>query len=1351
MSNPKVFLRGCPPGVQADRYVCFSGGWIYFQRRDAAEDIWVPLGTEISEVGKPVSLNLEGLFLLVDVRPAKGKFHRSLVLTIRNSVWLQNRTGSMLQWCQPAALIPHGIALASKVHSVGPAMHTAVHWDFRTRNKSICFRRATEENSSDWMWSRPVIVEGVQGEFAAKMYRPKRHEQYIARVVISKLGNGVSAIIVNKEDRNTPPYRIVNNCHHRSIAFRQSGVNETLPWLVRPGRSTRYAWDDPQAPVKRRSLVVEVIESAKETVNRPPSKSVSQQSLRLQESFAEDHGSVQQHARKKSRETRYPKFELNIDMIAADIPFTKGKKFVPELRVSVHVDGPTKVVTFTDQVLPSSLGDLETRKSHMSNEEQRSVMTHGGKSSATNVDVELFVKAIGVSFVDANPTELAYLSVSGVHFRLDRFDGQQLIVCDIQDVQLDNQLDQCTWPVVLWSPPPPETNISRDAAGSSRSGRTAQKPFFQFTVNGPYPSKSRSIGTFSGIFVALQQIDLAADEDFVLRVWLYVISLIEAVGGTNDRREPLQGRDGLESGIPVFANNSFSARDEGRKVGTESVQNYLSRIYVDNLELCPIKLSVSFTSSRTSSAAEQIGGFRSLIRTLVAVLGNVENAEFRFNALELQHVFDATSHFRSLIAEYYISQVSNQKMVLLASNSLIGNPSALFDSIAIGTRDFFVEPANAKGSADFIASIGRGSSSLLTNTVGGLVGSLGEIPRAVAQGLETAVGDREYLAERDSIRGGRARVASSPAQGLFTGALSFGHGIASGAAGLIKDPLQGAAEEGPTGFIKGLGKGFIGSVLKPITGALDLIAEPAAGFRSMMVSERSKKTAEPVRPPRSFSGPRGDRMTSYNLRSALGHAIFYAVNRGDGSASGERLTSWTYLVAVHPSASSDDVVSFLWALLRRSTRSSHHAKFLIDAQGNPQKAEKLRVGLVTTKRLIITSLDGQILWEHPLADIIDSYVSLEARDYLMVGVRPVGVRAVVAPTWKRVRCGCMTARDELNVSLQKAIEELKVEPDFTLQHRAEPSGFKHDGTRLREISRKHRRDKSVEMVDMSFMENEDDNMCELKAIHHDASNDGKRGTFADMKLPGRGDETKETMINDGDKVILKKVDEMMSTEPARDPTAVRSTRLILANYTRHRLMLLSAFIDSGRWVEEVPQEVQPRSVIKFEADGTTSRVTDVAGRIVFCFDDHTNDGLNLAIRFLNPLLAPNAYSMRCPPGYALTRNGGEKGDHVTSIVSLRSLDNVAPLQHELVSSRTASAAAEPLLFGRSRVSPHLPPITFTPPHAAEKNRPNPNDPSKIAQLVSLGFSEKEAKTALRENDADLSKSYSALMDNENDD
>lgn len=1361
-ANPKVFLRACPPGKIGESFICFSGPWLSFQRADATKNVWTNMGTEVSEVDKPLTINLDGLSLIMDVRPARGRFQRALVVTIRNAAWLENRTGFVLQWCQPAALNPHGIALLSKVHTVQAGAWRAAHWDFHSQKKAICLRRASDNESSEWIWSRPVVVDGVEGEFAAKMYRPKRHEQYIARVVISRIGNGVSAIVVHKEDRNTPPYRIINHCNNRSIAFRQTGVNETHPWLVRPGKSTRYSWDDPQAPVKHRSLIVEVIEVSRECTF-PSEPRVSPPDGKFLDSSPSipdilDVGPQTLPGSKNEKEVRYPKFNLNIDIVQKNVQLSHSKKFMPQLKVSVHVDGPTKVVTFSDGsrsmmskgIKAADLEKGEAGNSHMAKENLGHERSKGGK----NLDFEVLVKGFGVSFVESSPAELAYLSITGVHIRLDRFDGQQLLTCEIQDLQLDNQLVSCAWPVVLWSPPPSSpatTSLPPGRPPFPNARQKVRKPFFQLTVDGPYPYLRKGIGTFRGIFIAVQQLQVAADEDFVYRVWLFVVSLMEAVGGSKRKEEALDGKDGLEVGLPFLTSSSLSNKEDGNNGTNDRNDVLLNRIYVEHLELCPLKLSISFTSSRTSTAAEHIGGFRSLIRTLLAVLGNVENAEFRFNALELQHVFGSASHFRSLIVEFYLAQCSNQRMVLLASNSLIGNPSALFDSIAIGTRDFFVEPANAKGSADFIASIGRGSSSLLTNTVGGLVGSLGAIPRAVAQGLETAVGDREYLAERDSIRGGRARIVSSPAQGLFTGALSFGHGIASGAAGLIRDPIQGASEDGPSGFIKGLGKGFIGGVLKPITGALDLIAEPAAGFHSMMVSERNKDSAEPVRPPRAFIGLSGDRMTSYDLRSSLGQAVLKLIYRGEDDHGTERLLSWTYLIPIHSSASEQDVILFLWALLRRSTRSSHfQGKYLLDAQGNAQRAEKMRLGLVTNKRIILTSLDGHLLWQYPLVDIVDTQVSVEAKDYLIVGVRPVGhnVSAVVAPTWKKVHCGSMASRDEMNKSLRNALEKVRAELN-TINYN---SAYGQWNTLKKNMISDHRRDASVEMIDMSNLDNletKEGNMTEMKAVHQDASVDGRRGVFTDMKLPGRAD-TKDNISHGAiyDDGLAQQVAVLMNVHPKYEIGVVRSVRLLIVNDTKSDFIRVESSIESGRWIKEAPSVMESKTVTLVEADGTTNRIKDVSGSVVLRIESSINkEGLNLlGIKFINPLLAANAYAIQCPLGYTAGYAGGEKGDHAVTVVTVREVPNVSQGQEEASSFKRSKSLAEPLLFGRSKVTPYLPPITFSPPHAPKKESADPNDPVLVAKLSSLGFSPKETRLALQECDGDVSKAYKMLIE-----
>ena len=56
----------------------------------------------------------------------------------------------------------------------------------------------------------------------------------------------------------------------------------------------------------------------------------------------------------------------------------------------------------------------------------------------------------------------------------------------------------------------------------------------------------------------------------------------------------------------------------------------------------------------------------------------------------------------------------------------------------------------------------------------------------------------------------------------------------------------------------------------------------------------------------------------------------------------------------------------------------------------------MRAGLITSKRLVITSLDGHVLLEYPIMDIVDEHLLLEARDYLIVGARPIGYSSQLA-------------------------------------------------------------------------------------------------------------------------------------------------------------------------------------------------------------------------------------------------------------------------------------------------------------------------------------------------------------------
>ena len=46
-----------------------------------------------------------------------------------------------------------------------------------------------------------------------------------------------------------------------------------------------------------------------------------------------------------------------------------------------------------------------------------------------------------------------------------------------------------------------------------------------------------------------------------------------------------------------------------------------------------------------------------------------------------------------------------------------------------------------------------------------------------------------------------------------------------GVSGIITKPIEGAKEDGLAGFGKGIGKGLLGTVVKPVSGVVELVSK----------------------------------------------------------------------------------------------------------------------------------------------------------------------------------------------------------------------------------------------------------------------------------------------------------------------------------------------------------------------------------------------------------------------------------------------------------------------------------------------------------------------------------------------
>ncbi len=74
---------------------------------------------------------------------------------------------------------------------------------------------------------------------------------------------------------------------------------------------------------------------------------------------------------------------------------------------------------------------------------------------------------------------------------------------------------------------------------------------------------------------------------------------------------------------------------------------------------------------------------------------------------------------------------------------MLGNPTGLIDTVGSGFRDFYYEPQEGfkKGYAEASLGVVKGTGSLLRNTVGGTVGSLGKVSKSIGSALLYLTGD----------------------------------------------------------------------------------------------------------------------------------------------------------------------------------------------------------------------------------------------------------------------------------------------------------------------------------------------------------------------------------------------------------------------------------------------------------------------------------------------------------------------------------------------------------------------------------------------------------------------------------
>ncbi|KZS92954.1 vacuolar protein sorting-associated protein 13 [Sistotremastrum niveocremeum HHB9708] len=790
LSKPNPFLLSHPSEKGTEFVLKInSSGWskiLNFEAPNAETEVVIP-----SEGGGQQSTHVglswaEGL----------GKYKLSKVITIAPRFIIKNNLSD------PLCFREHGVALQERA-AISPQDKTPLLSLRNGADKLLTFAYP----GLNTRWSPPINIEEV-GTVHLRVYPvgESRGKPHLLRADISIAG--ATIFIVIHRENNVWPFRIENNSDY-PVSFLQAGDQTLGPnsirYEVHPHSALPYAWDYPAAYEKK---------------------------LRLD----------------FNGQTRIVDLMEMGNLLPFKFTTENGSRIVS---LDVRADGTTQVLELFNYQEEQSVYKLKRRNtassrqdSVMGSEAFEAITEEVPPSLAVNLDFE----GLGLSLINQRMAEVVYLSLNGLKFDYTNSDVAQTATLSVEVFQIDNQLHESTYPVVL-QPTPVSSEVRK--AGIPPSVQ-ASIILLNDEEHGVLFVKYASI--------LLQAMTIQVDEDFLFA--LYDLTKLKGLSWEDESENIL-----IEHPVDI-----------PEPVTERGGQN----IYFELLELQPIQLSISFMRTERVNADEKLSTKNPLavvVNALTMAVGNINDAPLQFNALGIKDVRLKVPELQDRILYHYRQEVLRQLYRILGSADFLGNPVGLFTNVSSGVADIFYEPYNGvvmHGNKELGIGIAKGAASFFKKTVFGFSDSMTKVTSSLGKGLSAATLDDDYQNRRRLAQ--RRNKPRHAIYGVTAGAEALATSVASGFEGVVMKPLEGAERGGAVGFFKGVGKGLVGAVTKPVVGVFDLASNVSEGIRNTTTVFDSPER-DRIRRPRVV--PADGVLTPYSRREALGQSWMRDLEKGE--------------------------------------------------------------------------------------------------------------------------------------------------------------------------------------------------------------------------------------------------------------------------------------------------------------------------------------------------------------------------------------------------------------------------------------------------------------------------------------
>uniref|UniRef100_A0A2C9KC68 Intermembrane lipid transfer protein VPS13-like C-terminal domain-containing protein n=1 Tax=Biomphalaria glabrata TaxID=6526 RepID=A0A2C9KC68_BIOGL len=343
---------------------------------------------------------------------------------------------------------------------------------------------------------------------------------------------------------------------------------------------------------------------------------------------------------------------------------------------------------------------------------------------------------------------------------------------------------------------------------------TFPKPFIEVSLMNKIHEHSNLV-QIKYFKVLIQEMNLKVDQGFLSQLLAMFASDILALRD----QEPT-----------LFQTDVDSTKLSLKEVAGVSIQAQRVSFY-DYFHISPIKIHVSFSlqggSMKDTPQAHIMGVF---LQSVGVVLTDVQDVVFKLGYFERNYTFYNNTQLTNEFVRHYSGQAVKQMYVLVLGLDVLGNPFGLLRGLSEGIEDLFYEPYQGaiQGPGEFAEGLALGVRSLFGHAVGGAAGAVSRITGTLGKGLAALTLDDDYQKKRREQLNKRPATAS---EGFARGGKGLVMGVFDGVTGIVRKPVEGAKQEGVTGFFKGVGKGLVGVVTRPTSGVVDFASSTLEGVR----------------------------------------------------------------------------------------------------------------------------------------------------------------------------------------------------------------------------------------------------------------------------------------------------------------------------------------------------------------------------------------------------------------------------------------------------------------------------------------------------------------------------------------